>query len=67
MAQKESSHQEVVDKLETELTQVRRQYDELQVLSRDQVCIEDWLYELHADRVCISDSEHGYRDRGIAE
>lgn len=39
MAQKESSHQEIVDTINTELTQVRRQYEELQVLSRDQVRI----------------------------
>lgn len=37
MAQKESSHREHVDKLSTELSSVRRQYDELTVLSRNQV------------------------------
>ncbi|OBZ65664.1 Kinesin-like protein KIF21B [Grifola frondosa] len=36
MAQKESSHREVVDDLNKQLTQVRRQHEELQVLSRDQ-------------------------------
>ena len=44
MAQKESTHREKVDKLETqirsqetELLAARRQYDDLVVLSRDQV------------------------------
>lgn len=37
MAQKESSHREDIDKLNAELSQVRRQHDELTVLSRDQV------------------------------
>lgn len=37
MAQKESSHKEVVDDLTNQLSQVRKQHDELQVLSRDQV------------------------------
>ncbi|KAI0094064.1 kinesin [Irpex rosettiformis] len=36
MAQKESAHQEAVSKLNSELSQVRRQHDELTVLSRDQ-------------------------------
>ncbi|KAI0703557.1 kinesin [Cytidiella melzeri] len=36
MAQKESSHREAIDKLNGELNQVRRQHDELTVLSRDQ-------------------------------
>ncbi|KAL4248822.1 TRAFAC class myosin-kinesin ATPase superfamily protein [Abortiporus biennis] len=36
MAQKESSHREELDALNDELSQVRRQYDELTVLSRDQ-------------------------------
>lgn len=53
MAQKESSHRETVDGLNTELTQIRRQLEELTVLSRDQVCFalascnaidDDWLY-----------------------
>ena len=38
MAQKESSHKEEVDELTNELSSVRRQHDELVVLSRDQVC-----------------------------
>ncbi|KAI0078121.1 kinesin-domain-containing protein [Panus rudis PR-1116 ss-1] len=38
MAQKESSHQEIVNGLESELSQVKRQLEELNVLSRDQVC-----------------------------
>ena len=42
MAQKESSHQETVAKLNAELSQVRRQHDELTVLSRDQVRRCDW-------------------------
>lgn len=37
MAQKESSHREVVDGLNADLNQLRRQHDELTVLSRDQV------------------------------
>jgi hypothetical protein len=37
MAQKESTHREVVDELTNELTQLRRQHDELATLSRDQV------------------------------
>lgn len=39
MAQKESSHREIVDNLNTELAQVRRQHEELTVLARDQVCL----------------------------
>ena len=38
MAQKESSHKEVVDDLNGQLSQVKKQHDELQTLSRDQVC-----------------------------
>jgi hypothetical protein len=37
MAQKESYHREVVDDLNAELSQVRRQLDDLTTLSRDQV------------------------------
>ena len=37
MAQKESSHKEVVDDLTCQLNQVRKQHEDLQVLSRDQV------------------------------
>lgn len=36
MAQKESQHQELVDSLNQQLTQVRRAHDELVILSRDQ-------------------------------
>ncbi|KAI0636643.1 kinesin [Trametes polyzona] len=36
MAQKESHHKEVVDDLTTQLNQVRKQHEDLQVLSRDQ-------------------------------
>ncbi|KAF7322353.1 Kinesin domain-containing protein [Mycena chlorophos] len=38
MAQKESHHREVVDELTTQLTQIRRQHDDLTALSRDQAC-----------------------------
>ena len=37
MAQKESHHREVVEDLNAQLTQSRRQLDELTALSRDQV------------------------------
>ena len=37
MAQKESSHKDVVDDLTDQLAQVRKQHEDLQVLSRDQV------------------------------
>ena len=37
MAQKESHHKEVVDDLTSQLTQVRKQHEDLQALSRDQV------------------------------
>lgn len=37
MAQKEAQHREEVDELSDELTSVRKQHDELQKLSRDQV------------------------------
>ncbi|KAF9780579.1 kinesin-domain-containing protein [Thelephora terrestris] len=37
MAQKESSHKEVVDDLNGQLYQVKKQHDELQTLSRDQI------------------------------
>ncbi|GAA6047599.1 hypothetical protein JCM3770_001583 [Rhodotorula araucariae] len=37
MAQKEAAHREAVDRVEDELSQVRRQHDELIVLSRTQV------------------------------
>ncbi|KAF8517592.1 kinesin-domain-containing protein [Hysterangium stoloniferum] len=36
MAQKESQHREAVDKLNSELNQIRRQHDDLSALSRDQ-------------------------------
>lgn len=38
MAQKESQHREVVEDLNGQLSQVRRQHDDLTALSRDQVC-----------------------------
>jgi len=37
MAQKESHHREVVETLNIQLSQVRRQLDDLTTLSRDQV------------------------------
>ena len=39
MAQKESQHREVVEELNAELAQTKRQLDELTALSRDQVRI----------------------------
>ncbi|KAF9256830.1 kinesin-domain-containing protein [Marasmius fiardii PR-910] len=52
MAQKESQHREIVDDLKEELNQVRRQFDELTNLSRDQALnmsteVEAWK-EKHA-------------------
>jgi hypothetical protein len=38
MAQKESTHKEAVDDLNGQLAQIKKQHDELQTLSRDQVC-----------------------------
>lgn len=43
MAQKESHHREVVDDLNSELIQVRRQLDDLTTLSRDQVRTATYL------------------------
>lgn len=37
MAQKESAHREVIDSLHDQLEKVRRQHDELEIVSRDQV------------------------------
>ncbi|KAK4058826.1 hypothetical protein OIO90_000272 [Microbotryomycetes sp. JL221] len=37
MAQKESAHRETVDKLEADFSELRRQHDQLTILSRDQV------------------------------
>jgi len=37
MAQKESQHREIVDSLNEQLSQVRKQHEELTALSRDQV------------------------------
>ena len=39
MAQKEAQHREEVEELNAQLSQVRRQHEDLTVLSRDQVCI----------------------------
>ena len=39
MAQKESQHREVMEELNAELAQTKRQLDELTALSRDQVRI----------------------------
>lgn len=65
MAQKESSHREIVDKLKAELSQVQRQHDELTVLSRDQVrgdYIAVSYYSLSG-----SGTEHVGRDRRTSE
>ena len=44
MAQKEAQHREELEELNEELTQVRRQHDELTKLSHDQVGIDSlWL------------------------
>jgi hypothetical protein len=61
MAAKESQHREILDDLNEQLTLVRRQYDDLKALSRDQVahlshlrnlfrshCL--WLGDEHVDR-----------------
>ena len=45
MAQKEAQHREEVEELNAELSQVRRQHEDLTVLSRDQVCV--FTYSLH--------------------
>jgi hypothetical protein len=37
MAQKESQHKEQVDELSVQLARLKRQHDDLTVLSRDQV------------------------------
>lgn len=43
MAQKESQHKEQVDDLANQLTRLKRQHDDLTVLSRDQVRVADFL------------------------
>ena len=40
MAQKESQHRDIVEGLNDELQQLRRQHDELSTLSRDQVRLD---------------------------
>lgn len=60
MAAKESVHRETVDSLKSDLSQTRRQLEELTVLSRDQVrCHQDRdgrsLLILNLSRV---DAEH---------
>jgi hypothetical protein len=52
MAQKESTHREIVDDLTGQLTQVRRQHEELTTLSRDQVCVCCQQSQYLAD-VCV--------------
>jgi hypothetical protein len=62
MAQKESQHREVVDDLTSQLTQVRRQHEELMTLNRDQVCA---LNRVKCSIAHIDlDVEHGQGDRG---
>ena len=39
MAQKEAQHRDMVESLTDQLAQVRRQHEDLTMLSRDQVCI----------------------------
>ncbi|KIJ44279.1 hypothetical protein M422DRAFT_168492, partial [Sphaerobolus stellatus SS14] len=46
MAQKESQHREIVEKLNAELNQIRRQHDELNALSRDQLKYTETSTEL---------------------
>lgn len=52
MAQKESHHREVVEDLNTQLSLVRRQHDELTTLSRDQVCVND-VYVLRESQLLL--------------
>ena len=61
MAQKESQHKEVVDDLTNQLNQVRKQHEELQVLSRDQVrSLADIMEEDRPTHTCIdAQYEHG--------
>lgn len=53
MAQKESHHREVVDNLNTQLSQVQRQLDDLTTLSRDQVEFNSEFPNLSKLRHCI--------------
>lgn len=62
MAQKESSHREAVDALNTELSQVRKQFEELSVLSRDQVRSAKFFALAVDSSVPFADSQHVYRD-----
>ena len=66
MAQKESHHREVVEDLNTQLTQARRQFDELTALSRDQVMSSIlFIYS-----ICLQfhlDVEHVHGNRGPPE
>lgn len=50
MAQKESSHREIVDGLNEELATIRKQHDELTTLSRDQVCVDLSLHFVLTDK-----------------
>ena len=66
MAQKESHHREVVEELNTQLTQARRQLDELTALSRDQVM----SFILLIFSICLRfhlDVEHVHGNRGPPE
>lgn len=51
MAQKESEHREEVDEINDQLSQVRRQHDDLTTLSRDQACV---LYSREVDGINTS-------------
>jgi len=65
MAQKESQHREVVEELNADLAQTKRQLDELTALSRDQVRI------LHSKTFSCFDTFLGFKHvsgtRGTAE
>ena len=66
MAQKESHHREAVEDLNTQLTQARRQLDELTALSRDQVMSSILL----PFSMCLHfrlDFEHVHGNRGPPE
>lgn len=66
MAQKESCHREVVDDLNTQLTQTRRQLDELTALSRDQVM--SFIYRIFHMLIYFRlDVEHVHGNRGPPE
>ena len=51
MAQKESHHREVVEDLNAQLSQVRRQHDDLTALSRDQVRMINIVFVPHVSQL----------------